>query len=92
MKNILIILTLFLFSCNESVIISKEEYNKLKGDTVKPEYPKFFKLYTDGLSFSNREGIVLGSDDHEYLVIHYGSNGENIMHYVDCKKCKRDTL
>lgn len=27
MKNILIILTLFLFSCNESVIISKEEYN-----------------------------------------------------------------
>ena len=27
MKNILIILTLFLFSCNESVTISKEEYN-----------------------------------------------------------------
>jgi len=92
MKNILIILTLFLFSCNDSVTISKEEYNKLKGDTVKPEYPKPFKFREPsfGANWANW-AIVLGEDNHEYLVNNKG-DGFGFIHYPDCKKCKRDTL
>lgn len=91
MKNILILflIGLFLVSCQDNVTISKEEYQKLKGDTLKSEYPKPFKLYTEGLSYSdNTEGIVLGSDNHEYLVYNYGYNSCNVEHYIDCKLCK----
>ena len=104
MKNISIlsILSIFLFSCNNNnVTISKEKYDKLiklesslnKVDTVvKSEYPKPFKLYTEGLGYLNKNGIVLGSDEHEYLVItDYLSNSVNIGHYIDCEKCKKNT-
>ena len=85
MKNILIILTLFLFSCNESVIISKEEYNKLKGDIVKSEYPKVFIV-------NEKEYLKnLGNDGHEYYKIHTHYY-DNYIPYPDCKKCKRDRL
>ncbi len=72
----------------DKVTISKTEYEKLKGDTLKSEYPKPFKLYTEGLSYLNNNGIVLGSDNHEYLVVYYSSNGCNVEHYIDCKLCK----
>ena len=94
MKNILIILTLFLFSCNESVTISKEEYNKLKGDTFKPEYPKHITIYTGvNKNYNNLEGdIYLSSDGHEYLITNIGVHSQTVGHYIECKKCKRDTL
>ena len=96
MKKILLTLILLftLVACEtatEQVTISKEEYQKLKGDTS--EYPKPFKLYTEGLSYENSDGIVLGSDKHEYLVWNYGSNSCNVEHYIDCKLCKeRSTI
>lgn len=92
MKNILIILTLFLFSCNDNVTISKEEYNKLKGDTVKPEYPKH--LIIGYLNKSRNEFLIeLGSDGHEYAHnINSYFEAYVCFHWVDCKKCKRDTL
>jgi hypothetical protein len=93
MKKILSVLILLftLVACEtatEQVTISKDEYDKLKGDTLKSEYPKPFKLYTEGLSsFGNSHGIVLGSDNHEYLVWNFGSHGCNVEHYIDCKLC-----
>ena len=92
MKNILIILTLFLFSCNDNVTISKEEYNKLKGNTAKPEYPKPFKFKEPSFSANwIKFAIIEGEDSHEYLV-NSGGNSFAFIHYPDCKKCKRDTL
>ena len=98
MKKILSVLILLftLVSCEtatEQVTISKDEYDKLKGDTLKSEYPKPFKLYTEGLSsFGNSDGIVLGSDKHEYLVTDYGSHSCNVEHYIDCKLCEQRPL
>lgn len=94
MKNIVIILTLFLSSCNESVTISKEEYNKLKGDTIKSEYPKHITIYTSITEkFNDLSGdVYLSSDGYEYLTINIGDNSQTVEHYIDCKKCKRDTL
>ena len=94
MKKILLTLILLftLVACEtttDQVTISKDEYQKLKGDTLQSEYPKPFKLYTEGLSsYSNDDGIVLGSDKHEYLVWNYSSHSCNVEHYIDCKLCK----
>ena len=75
-------------SCTSSdtVEISKEEYEHLKGDTIKPKYPKPFKLFTDDLG-NFADGIVLGSDQHEYLVNDVGSSSRTVEHYVDCELC-----
>mgnify|MGYP003436882476 FL=1 len=81
--------SLLVSSCNDNVTIPKEEYEKLKGDTLKSEYPKPFKLHAEGLSYrGNLDGIVLGSDNHEYLVYNYGYTSCNVEHYIDCKLCR----
>lgn len=82
---------LLVSSCknDDNVTISKTEYRKLKGDTVKSKYPKHFKLFDDGLDYNTPSGIVLGSDNHEYLVIWYNSNACNVEHYIDCELCKK---
>lgn len=94
MKNLIHVLMLLMvwfspliIALIDNVTISKDEYNKLKGDTLKSEYPKPFKLYTEGLSrssYDNDTGIVLGSDNHEYLVWNYGAYSCNVEHYIDC--------
>ena len=90
MKKLLLAISLItiLASCEDSnrVVLTKEEYKQLKGDTIKPKHPKPFKLYTEGLS-NIGEGIVLGSDQHEYLVTEYVSSSRNVEHYVDCELC-----
>lgn len=80
-----------LVSCGDDneVVLSKEQYQKLIGDTLKPTYPKPFELFRDGLKFGG-DGIVLGSDGHEYLIIdnNWSSSKEGtIEHYIDCVKC-----
>lgn len=83
---------LILISCgNDDVVtIPKEEYNRLKGDTIKPEYPKPFKLY----GYKNTSTrIVLGSDGHEYIEINWNRHSYNVLHSPECVKCKRiDTI
>lgn len=90
-KILLLIIAMFtLASCvenSDTVEISKEEYKQLKGDTIKPKYPKPFKLYTDGLG-NFEDGIVLGSDQHEYLVLEKGSSSRIVEHYIDCELCQ----
>lgn len=98
MKKTLLLIgaMLLLVSCKKpnTVEISKEEYKQLKGDTLKPKYPKPFELYTNGLD-NFAEGIVLGSDQHEYLVNDIGSSSRTVEHYVDCELCaarKKDEI
>lgn len=94
MKKFLLLigLMLTLASCkpDNTVEITQEEYNQLKGDTVRPKYPKPFELYDDRLRKSSEShGIVLGSDQHEYLILYAVSNGQNIEHYIDCELCQK---
>ena len=94
MKKLLLLigLMLTLASCkpDNTVEITQEEYNQLKGDTVRPKYPKPFKLYDEVLHKSSESnGILLGSDQHEYLVIEYWGNRRTIEHYIDCELCQK---
>ena len=61
-KLIIIVLLATLFGCGNknTVTLSKEEYSKLKVDTIKPVPPKTFKV--DNSEYS----ILTGSDGHEY--------------------------
>lgn len=88
MKNVIIILgSLLLFSCNnDQVILTQEEYKQLKNEPL-PEYPKPFELYDGDLNYG-QAGIVLGSDNHEFLETDHGRHSESVSHYVDCKLCK----
>lgn len=85
----IILFVLALISCggdDNSVTIPKQEYQKLIGDTIKPIYPKPFTLNTYGFEVWD-DGIVLGSDGHEYLVTCYRCQKQNVEHYIDCVKC-----
>lgn len=86
MKHILILSTIiFLFGCNdEHVVISKQEYNQLKG-IKSPTYPKTVRIDDNDWS------ITLGSDGHEYCH-NFRNNGYVCFHYIDCIKCKKDTI
>jgi len=75
-------LTILLFSCSEQETITID-----KKDTLNVKYPKRFKLYfRNDLGFNN-DGIVLGSDGHEYLIIDAHRNSQSVSHYIECEKC-----
>ena len=94
LSRIIFILTIITFvSCggdDNSVTIPKQEYQKLIGDRIKPIYPKPFTLNTYGFEVWD-DGIVLGSDGHEYLVTCYRCQQQNVEHYIDCVKCTERT-
>ena len=92
MKKLLTILStiILLSGCdNNQVTISKEEYQKLKGDTIKPEYPITIKP----ISWTT-DITLITIKNHEYLFAEtrgtYG--GIALTHFPDCKFCKKDTL
>lgn len=77
------------YSENEKVIISKKEYQALKGDSTALLYPK--KLYIKGLEYN----IERGSDGHEYyfLLISTGSVGQlKPFHYPGCVICNKTSI
>ena len=84
-KLIPIIFILIACGNNDKVVISKEEYYKLTGDTISPKYPKKFELY-GGLA--NNLHIVLGSDGHEYIENRIRYNTYALLHAPECIKCK----
>lgn len=88
---VLCIITISMISCiddNDRVTITKDEYNRLKDDTqLRTIYPKPFKLFDDDLNRGDN-GIVLGSDNHEYLIINHYSTSICVLHYIDCELCK----
>jgi hypothetical protein len=98
MKKILLAISLItiLASCENGnrVILTEDEYNQLVNKT-NTKYPKQFELVGYD-NFDGNGGILIGSDQHEYLVItsrRYSS--ETVVHYVDCELCalkKEDEL
>jgi hypothetical protein len=92
MKKLTTILLLFtLFSCgDDTVTISKSEYNQLKG--IKPKTKRTI-TFPEGsnANYSYEWKIIKASDGHDYLE-NDGYHGYIIMHYVECNKCKKDTL
>jgi len=91
MKHIILIIAVFLVSCNENTItIPKEEYNNLKGIKIIP--PKSLQVGNNGKSRA-KFLIELGSDGHEYahnITDYY--DAYVCFHYIDCVKCKKDTI
>jgi hypothetical protein len=89
MKKIILVLAIIsLASCKkaeDSIVISRDEYNQLKNQEVNV-YPKPF-TYDDTDIPAGDAGVLLGSDGHEYLQSNSGMNSENLSHYVDCIKC-----
>lgn len=82
----LLIVTI-VYSCkDDNVVMSREEYNKLTNLPPK-EYPKPFSLLNEDDLEIGEDGILLGSDNHDYLVRNYYTNWESVSHYVDCKEC-----
>jgi len=92
MKKLTAILLLFtLFSCgDDTVTISKSEYNQLKGIKPKTKRIVTFPSESRANNFGDWE-IIKASDGHNYLENNGGSS-YIIMHYVECNKCKKDTL
>jgi len=92
--NLILILSI-LNSCvqqnnEDTVTISKMEYKKLIGDTIISEYPIPFKFENNELNSWNFY-IILGEDKHEYLTNKVNGNSLILIHYPDCKKCKKDS-
>ena len=91
MKNIILILSIFLVSCNNSntVTLSQEEYNQLKGNSVKSEYPITLEPITWTTDFT-----MITIKNHEYLFAETrcGYGGIAFTHNPECKFCKKDTL
>lgn len=89
MKNrisIVVGLLFTLISCDNSVTISKSEYDRLKGIKTKTKRTITFPEGT-GASYDNWE-IIQASDGHDYLD-NAGGNDEVVMHYIECNKCKK---
>lgn len=95
MKKLFIILgVLTIVSCKKApnnertLIITVDEYNRLKDGTA-VQYPKPFEFidYED-LIGNGKSGIVSGSDGHEYIVNKKGFDRESIIHSPECPKCK----
>ncbi len=85
-KLILLILMIFITSCNNSddVTITKEQYNKLIGDTIKSEYPKPFYFINGNTQFTWK--VILDENNHEFLE-NNGGNAYVIIHNPECRKC-----
>jgi hypothetical protein len=87
MKKIFIILAgaLAFTSCNK-VVLSQDEYNALVNKPNIKKHKPFSLNGYDAISHSGSE-IILGSDQHEYLVTSKGRHSETVTHYVDCELC-----
>jgi hypothetical protein len=95
----ILILSILLASCGSdtdtnTVTIPVDEYKQLKGDTVKPEYPR--EVYWIGPYGRNQKSYVFKIENHEYLIGNYGNYDDRrtfyMVHYPDCKFCKKDSL
>jgi hypothetical protein len=95
MKKTLIILSIIaLVSCKkvpnneQTLVITVDEYNRLKDGTA-VSYPKPFEYIDyDDLIENGKSGIVLGTDGHEYIVNKKGFDRETFVHSPECPKCE----
>ena len=88
-KLFFIIPVLFLACSNDSkdtyISISKSDYKKLIGDTIKPKYPKIINIDHKNSSYYKSFEVYLGSDGHEYTPQYRG----DWVHYGGCEFCKQ---
>jgi hypothetical protein len=91
MKKLTTILLLFtLLSCgDDTVTISESEYDQLKGIKLKTKRTLTFPEGSQANVWDWE--IIEASDGHDYLE-NNSDDGFIIMHYVECNKCKKDTL
>ena len=92
MKQLLVAITcLSLISCgsNDTVILTREEYQLLKNDTVHLyKYPKIIQVpSTDSYNAKSFE-VWLGSDGHEYQRHEESHVDKQWVHYAGCELCK----
>ena len=89
MKNRLSIVVGLLFtfiSCDDSVTLSKSEYNKLKG--VKVRIPRTVTFSESSSANYYKWEIIQCSDGHDYME-NNGTKSYILMHYTECNKCKK---
>lgn len=89
MKKILVfLLPLLFFACQDDkvIVLSKEEYDKLKGQEV--IYSRPFKFKHSKVPEYTNWFISEGEDGHEYLH-NEGHNSFILFHYPECKKCTK---
>lgn len=92
----ILILSILLASCDsdtDTVTIPVNEYKIFKGDTVKPEYPR--DVYWKDPYESIQKSSIVKIENHEYLMGTYNiydSRAFYMVHYPDCKFCKKDTI
>jgi hypothetical protein len=89
MRKVLTVLLLFtLFSCgDDTVTISKSEYNQLRGIKQKTKRTLTFPEGSNANGgFDLAWEIIEASDGHDYLE-NNSYHGYIIMHYVECNKC-----
>jgi len=80
MKQLLTILPLLLlFSCDYKPV------------TIEPKTIKTISFPEGSTSNRNKWKVINASDGHDYME-NNGGNDYIIMHYVECNKCKKDSL
>lgn len=91
--TITMLLLIFMISCNDNkkITIDKEEYQRLKGDTIGFSYPKRVYIINNPKYSVRYFDIYLGNDGHEYQLHKEYYVADQWIHYPDCIKCKRDT-
>ena len=83
------LIAILLLSCNDNTVnITKEEYNRLTG-SAHSEYPKTFHFMkgSDAEDERPKWQIILGQDDHEYIE-NTSFDAYIIMHSPECKLCR----
>ena len=90
MKKILFIIPILFLACSNDnkdnqITISKSEYQKLIGDTIKPKYPKTININHNNSNYRKSFEFYLGSDGHEYTSDYRGY----WFHYGGCELCKQ---
>ena len=87
--NVLAILVGLIFtfiSCDDSVTISKSEYDKLKGVKAKVTRAVTFPESSNADAYIWE--IIQCSDGHDYMENH-AMKSYVLMHYIECNKCKK---
>ena len=93
MKKLLIVLSLFLVSCEDKVTISTQEYNMLKGGIVS-EYPKKITIgntYPDNcIRIGNTyTANIIKVDECEYIIYGFGGYQGIMTHKGNCRFCQK---
>jgi hypothetical protein len=83
MKKLLIVLSLFLVSCEDKVTISTQEYNMLKTGKV-PEYPKKIII---GNTYPTAN--IIKVDECEYIIYGFGGYQGIMTHKGNCRFCQK---